>query len=88
MYYKLLENYINNKFSKEDIIKFCAYENVKLSDNELSIFYSFIKKYWSYLLNGKEDTFFKLLKDKVSLDTYNTTIILYKKYIVYKKKFF
>ena len=88
MYYKLFENYINNKFSKEDIIKFCAYENVKLSDNELSIFYSFIKKYWSYLLNGKEDTFFKLLKDKVSLDTYNTAIILYKKYIVYKKKFF
>ena len=49
MYYKLLENYINNKFSKEDIIKFCAYENVKLSDNELSIFYSFIKKYWLWL---------------------------------------
>lgn len=69
MIQKLIENYINN-MSEFDIDKFAKEHNVSLSNEELTIIYSTIKKDWQTIIYGNYTSIFKRLEGKISHNTY------------------
>ena len=79
MYDKLIENYIN-KLEKKDIIKFASINNIVLNEEEVDIFYNYIKKYWKIVYKDDPTPIFNDLKNKLEKSTYNNMISLYKKY--------
>lgn len=85
MYLKMLENYINNNLTKQDIIKFSKKENVSLTEIELNIIYNYIKKDWLIIVKNDPTPIFNDLKTKLQPNTYNKIIELYNKYKSYKK---
>lgn len=84
MYELLIQNYIR-KLTKEDILNFCNKENISLTNEELNIFYIFIKKYWREFIKNEPSKIFNDLKTKIRPTTYDKMIILYNKYKEYKK---
>ena len=84
MYEIIIQNYIK-KLTKQDIINFCNKENVSLTNEELDIFYIFIKKYWREFIKNEPSKIFNELKDKIRASTYDKMISIYNKYKEYKK---
>lgn len=86
MYEKLIENYINNKLSKEDIKNFAKKENTEITNDEIDIIYETIKKDWKTIYKGCNDDIYDIfenLKSKLSPKVYEKVLELYNNY---KKK--
>ncbi len=86
MYEKLIENYVNNKLTKEDIFSMAKSENIEITNEEANIIYEYVKKYWKTIYKGCNDDIVKIfdeLKGKLSSNVYDKVIELYDKY---KKK--
>ena len=62
MYKDLIRSYIE-KLRKEDIIKFIENNNYIVSDKEIDTIYFYIKNYWNYFLEDKQEIWDKLKKD-------------------------
>lgn len=79
MYELIIKNYIN-KLTIDDILNYAKKENIKVSLNEASIIYKYIKEYHDVFLNGNPDTLFIELKSKLSYEVYDKCVNLYNKY--------
>lgn len=74
----ILETYIK-KLKKEHIIEYAKKNNIILQSNEVDIIYEYMTKYFKIFYSGDPSFLFDELKEKLSLNTYNTLIMLYKK---------
>ena len=74
----ILETYIK-KLKKEHIIEYAKKNNIILQSNEVDIIYEYMTKYFKIFYSGDPSSLFDELKEKLSLNTYNTLIMLYKK---------
>ena len=74
----ILETYIK-KLKKEHIIEYAKKNNIILQSNEVDIIYEYMTKYFKIFYSGDPSYLFDKLKEKLSLNTYNTLIMLYKK---------
>ena len=66
----MIINYINN-LTIEDLNKILIKNNIKLSDNELTFTYQYIKKNYFDIINNYKTFDFSKLKDNYSLQNYN-----------------
>jgi len=71
-----------NKLTKEDIIRFCNYKNISITNNELDILYSYIKNDYKRFFNNTDEVLNEI-KNKVSNNTFMKIINLYEQYKKY-----
>jgi len=68
-----------NKLTKEDIIRFCNYKNISITNNELDVLYSYIKNDYKRFFNNPDEVLNEV-KNKVSNNTFIEIIGLYNQY--------
>ncbi len=68
-----------DKLTQDDILKFSYNQNVTITDNELNIIYTYIKKYPERILNEPLEVLSEI-KDDISTNVYNKLLELYYKY--------
>lgn len=68
-----------NKLTKEDIIKFCNYKNISITNNEIATLYSYIKNDYKRFFNNPDEVLNEI-KNKVSNNTFMEIINLYNQY--------
>ena len=68
-----------NRLRYEDVVNFCNYKNISVSDSELQVIYSYIKNDYKRFFKNPLDVLYEI-KDKVSNDTFDEIIKLYDKY--------
>ena len=74
----LIYEYIN-RLKRDDIVKFCNYKNINLSNNEIDMLYGYIKNDYKRFFNNPEEVLNEI-KNKVSNNTYIEIIKLYDQY--------
>ena len=74
----LIYEYIN-RLRYEDIIKFCNYKGISVSNTDIDIVYKYIKHDYKRFFNNPEEVLNEI-KYKVSDNTYLEIINLYNKY--------
>ena len=74
----LILGYIN-KLKREDIIRFCNYKNINITNNEIDTLYSYIKNEYKRFFNNPDEVLNEI-KNKVSNDTFIEIINLYNQY--------
>ena len=79
----LIKEYIK-KIEINDIEEFAKKKNIILSHTDAIIIYTYIKKHYQDLLNGKDQEIIKELKNKLSPNTFKEA---YKLYLEYKIKY-
>ena len=86
MFFKIIENYINN-LNKNDIILFANKNNINLSNKELDYIYNTIKKDYKLLLSDNYNIIFKNASNVIAHDKlkkiYNLFLDYRNKYINY-----
>ena len=80
MYDFLINNYVNNKLSLEDIYKFANKNGVNINENDAKVIFYYIKNYWQVFYKGNPDNLFMEIKNKISPDVYNKCVELYYEY--------
>ncbi len=73
----IIQNYINN-ISLNNITNYAKNEGIILKDNEAKIIYEYLKKYWKVFYYDNPDYLLKELKQKLSKETYDKLLELYK----------
>ena len=68
-----------NKLTKDDIIRFCNYKNISITNSEINILYSYIKNDYKRFFNNPEEVLNEI-KNKVSNNTFIEIINLYNQY--------
>ena len=68
-----------NRLRYEDLVNFCDYKNIDVSDSELQIIYSYIKNDYKRFFNDPM-VILNEVKSKVSNNTFKEIMILYDKY--------
>ncbi len=79
----LIKEYLK-KITVDDIKKYAKKKNIDITDNEALILFTYAKKYYQDILNGKDETIIKELKEKLSPNTFKEA---YKLYLEYKIKY-
>ena len=74
----LILGYIN-KLNRDDIIRFCNYKNINITNNEIDTLYSCIKNEYKRFFNNPDEVLNEI-KNKVSNDTFIEIINLYNQY--------
>ena len=74
----IIYQYIN-RLSYNDVVNFCNYKNIDVSDNELQIIYGYIKNDYKRFFDNP-NVVLNEVKDKVSDNTFKEIMILYDKY--------
>lgn len=74
----IIYEYIN-RLKHEDVVNFCKYKGINVSDNELDIIYSYIKKDYKRFFNNPMGVL-EEIKSRVSDNTFNEIMLLYDKY--------
>jgi len=86
MFFKIIENYINN-LNKNDIILFANKNNINLSNKELDYIYNTIKNDYKILLSDNYNIIFKNASNVINHDKlkkiYNLFLDYRNKYINY-----
>lgn len=83
MYHFFIRKYIQN-ITDKDIINFAMAQGIKLSENEVNLFYHHIKQNWETVLYGDPTTLFQTIKSEIRPETYQKMIELYQ---YFKKKY-
>ena len=68
-----------NRLRYEDVVNFCNYKNISVSDSELQVIYSYIKNDYKRFFNDPT-VVLNEVKNKVSDNTFKEIMILYDKY--------
>ena len=68
-----------NRLRYEDVVNFCNYKNINISDSELQIIYSYIKNDYKRFFNDPMIVLNEV-KSKVSDNTFKEIMLLYDKY--------
>lgn len=68
-----------NRLRYEDLVNFCSYKNINISDSELQIIYSYIKNDYKRFFNDPMMVLNEV-KSKVSDNTFKEIMLLYDKY--------
>ena len=68
-----------NRLRYEDVVNFCNYKNINISDSELQIIYSYIKNDYKRFFNDPMMVLNEV-KSKVSDNTFKEIMLLYDKY--------
>lgn len=68
-----------NRLRYEDVVNFCNYKNISVSDSELQVIYSYIKNDYKRFFNDPM-VVLNEVKNKVSDNTFKEIMILYDKY--------
>lgn len=76
---KLIQNYIH-KITENDIEMFAVKNNIKLSKNEISTIYFYVKNEYETLLYHDSSSIFNDLKTKLSTKNYEKVVTLFKEY--------
>ena len=74
----LIYEYIN-RLRYDDIVKFCNYKGISVSDNEIDVVYKYIKNDYKRFFNNPMEVL-REVKDKVSENTFREIMQLYDKY--------
>ena len=69
-----------NRLTLEDVSKFALKEGVTLTNSELDIIYTYIKKYYYTFIYGNPKVYLEELKNKVKPFTYEKIESLYYKF--------
>lgn len=78
MYKKIIYQYIN-RLSKEDIINFCNYKNISITNREIDTLYIYIKQEHNRFFDNPDEVLNEI-KDKVSINTFMEIMKLYNQY--------
>ncbi len=73
----ILQSYIK-KLKKEHIKEYAKNNDIILQNNEVDIIYEYLTKYFKIFYNGDPTNLFFELKNKLSPNTYNKLVKLYK----------
>lgn len=73
---ELIKKYIN-LLTIDHIKKYALANNIKITADEATVIYSFIKNNYQDLLTGNINSLLPL-KEKINSNTYNNLVILYK----------
>ena len=68
-----------NRLRYEDVVNFCNYKNINVSDSELHVIYSYIKNDYKRFFNDPV-VVLNEVKNKVSDNTFKEIMFLYDKY--------
>ena len=68
-----------NRLRYEDVVNFCNYKNIIVSDSELQVIYRYIKNDYKRFFNDPT-VVLNEVKNKVSDNTFKEIMILYDKY--------
>ena len=68
-----------NRLRYEDVVNFCNYKNIDVSDSELQVIYSYIKNEYKRFFNNPM-VVLNEIRDKVSDNTFKEIMVLYDKY--------
>ena len=74
----IIYQYIN-RLAYNDVVNFCNYKNIDVSDNELKIIYNYIKNDYKRFFDNP-NIVLNEVKGKVSNNTFNEIMLLYDKY--------
>ena len=69
----IIKKYIT-KLTKQNIIDYLNNQQIKIPENEIDIVYHYIKNNQSYFIEGNHQKILKELKEKLSNNTYNSSI--------------
>ena len=78
IYKELIKKYIN-LLTINDIKKYALSKNETLSEQEATIIYNYIKKYYKELLEGNTNSF-TILKQNLRKELFNKITLLYNEY--------
>lgn len=77
---RLIANYVS-KLKKQDIVQFALKNDINLKEEEVTIVYDIIQKYWKEIIFENHETILQKIKGKINNCTYQKIeelIILYK----------
>ena len=74
----LIYKYLD-KLQKENINDYALKQNINLTDDELSLIYTYIKEYPDKIIDNPLDILLEI-KNQITINTYNKLLELYNKY--------